>query len=54
MATETLKSCFRPVVNGKFSNQREAKSLLWDSIGSPASVPDGTVIGMDIYDPRLT
>lgn len=48
MATDTVKACLRPSTR----TSRE-KLEIWKNLMPPAAVPTGTVLSLDVQDPRL-
>lgn len=48
MATDTIKACLRPV-----TATPKQKMMVWTGLGPPAAVPSGTILSLDVQDPRL-
>lgn len=57
LASDAIRACFRPIADkaSKDSTQRSLTAAeAWQNLTSPSSIPEGTVISTDVYDPRLT
>jgi hypothetical protein len=48
MASDTIKACLRPV-----AGTSQEKLAVWRNLMPPAAVPTGTIISLDVQDPRL-
>lgn len=48
MASDTIKACLRPV-----AGTSQDKLAVWKNLMPPGAVPTGTIISLDVQDPRL-
>lgn len=48
MATDVIKACLSPV-----AGTSKPKLAIWKALVPPAAVPSGTIISLDVQDPRL-